>query len=630
MGEFWDDLRSVGYRTLDFDRGLTIPRRLEQLAADEPERVCMMHAGEQCTFRELNERANQLARYLAGAYTVANGAIVALVMQRSVRLVQTILALWKCGAAYLPIPPEMPLSAMQRTIRASGVSLVLYDELPAEQVSALGAMVRLVRVDASCSAGEDSGSVGKVGDVGGGGSGSVASELAYVLYTSGSTGTPKGAMVEHLGMLNHLHAKIADLGLSPDSVVAQTAPLSFDISVWQMFGALFAGGRIAIYDVALQLDARRFTERLVEDRVTVLEVVPSYLESLLDAWQGWEPMPRFEALEYLIVTGETASPALANRWLRAFPTVPLMNAYGPTEASDDVTHHVMTSTIEAQTVPLGRPIPNVRIYVLDEAGGLCGPNIKGEICVSGICVGRGYLNDPEQTARVFVADPFVPGERMYRTGDIGFWNGDGILEFVGRLDEQVKIRGHRIEIGEIEACLERCPEVRKVAVVASGEAHEKRLEAYVVLAPGGLLANCEKFVRQHLSEAMVPAHFVELDRLPLTPNGKLDRTALRQRVSSATRRAPQTPTEQAVLDIFAQVLGMRELGTDDDFFRSGGNSLAAMRVLTAIHQKLGVEVPMWALLEARTVTAVSVVVDSLRDAHAGAASPQAGRELYSV
>jgi amino acid adenylation domain-containing protein len=283
-------------------------------------------------------------------------------------------------------------------------------------------------------------------------------QLAYVIYTSGSTGVPKGVMVEHGGMLNHLLAKISDLGLGAEDVVAQTASQAFDISVWQFLAALLIGGRVEVFGEEEAHDPARLLDGVEQEGVTVLETVPSLLRAMLDEVERRAPgRERLSRLRWLIPTGEALPPELTRRWLAAHPTVPLVNAYGPTECSDDVTHHIINRppASEEFNTPIGRPVANTRLYVLDAGMQLLPVGVLGELYVGGAGVGRGYLYDAAKTASVFVPDPYSgeAGARLYRTGDVGRWLPDGTLEFLGRIDHQVKVRGFRIELGEIEAVL---------------------------------------------------------------------------------------------------------------------------------------------------------------------------------
>ena len=610
-------MRMLGHRTLEFDGSSQIRHAIERFAALTPDRVSLRQSGVERTFGQLNARANQLARCFADRLGVGPGEVVALIADRSILMVESILALWKCGAAYLPVDPGHPPSYVRTMLESSGVRVVAVDpsHVSSELTAALAGDRRVVELTAGFASAESPSDLGVP---------TPESALAYVIYTSGSTGPPKGVMVEHRGMLNHLHAKIVDLSLSERSAVVQNASNSFDISVWQMFAGPFAGGRTVIYEKALQLEPLPFAARLDADGATVLEVVPSYLETLLDAWERSDRSIALASLEFLVVTGEAVHPRVVNRWLRLFPRVPVVNAYGPTEASDDITHHVMTSAVRTDTVPLGRPIPNMLVYVLDEHLRLCPKGVKGEIFASGIGVSRGYLHAPAQTALAFVPDPFDPARRMYRTGDCGRWTADGTLEYLGRTDSQVKVRGFRIDLGEVERRVSECPGVKAAAVVTRPGAGDQ-LCAYVVLEPGGSRSRCRAHLSRELPHYMVPADFVEIDQLPLTANGKIDRKALERLDGPQDRSAPRqtaSETERTLARIWEQVLDREGIGVTDRFFDVGGNSLRAMQVLSRVRSQLGVELGLETMFAQPTIADLAGLVSK--------ADPRAAEPIRST
>ncbi|MFE1872681.1 amino acid adenylation domain-containing protein [Streptomyces sp. NPDC059496] len=619
-------VRTLGHRELEFDRSLQIHRAIEHFAVTAPDRLALSSAtdaADRRTFAQLNTRANQLARYFADELDVRPGEVVALVMDRSVLMVESILALWKCGAAYLPVDPSYPAAFVRSMLDSSGVRVVSLDprQVPDELRAQVPAECRLVELTGRTGHHYSGTDLGLPVEESG---------IAYVIYTSGSTGVPKGVMVEHLGMLNHLHAKIVDLGLGEESVVMQNASNSFDISLWQMFAAPFVGGRTIVVAEALQLDPVRFAERVEAEQVTVLEVVPSYLEAMLDAWERAGRPIELEKLQYLMVTGEACLPRQVNRWLRAYPDIPVVNAYGPTEASDDVTHHVMGQAVDSEIVPLGSPIPNTLIYVLDEHLRVCPQGARGEIYVSGIGVSRGYLNAPEQTARAFMTDPFQPERRMYKTGDNGRWTEQGHLEYLGRTDSQVKVRGFRVDLGEIERRVDEAPGVKQAAVVVKnlgGSGRDKQLFAYLVLEPGGTVARCREHVQRELPHHMVPSEYVVLEQLPLTSNGKVDRKSLAALEAAGTAEAavaPRTDIERALAEIWAEVLGLDTVGVTDRFFDVGGNSLRAIQVLARVRGRLGAAVGLEQLFAHPTVAELAALLPEATDVDGGEAISSLG------
>ncbi len=518
----------------EFPKDKPVYRFIEEWAGKEPNRVALAFAGKEVTYLSLNRRANQLARLLQ-ASGIKTDETAAIMLDRSPLVVESILAVWKAGGAYIPIDPSSPRARITSVLKDSRAKVLLTLRQYAAPDLEKDTNVRIIEPREA----QDSNTADVGGETG-------MHSLAYVIFTSGSTGKPKGAMVEHIGMMNHLHAKIHDLRLTNTSIAAQNATLTFDISVWQLFAALIPGGKTIIYPDEIILEPDRFITRLRDDRVTILEVVPSYLAILLEtpalrqASPTLSPLP---ALEYLLVTGEEIKPQLVKKWFENCPHIKLVNAYGPTEASDDITHFHMDNVLAAQCprIPIGKPIQNTAIYIVDENMNLCPPGVKGEICVSGTGVGRGYLNNPELSAGKFImtmpagSDLSNPSNlsyksyKIYKTGDLGRWLPDGNIEFFGRKDHQVKIRGFRIELGEIENELLAVKEVKEVVLTAKDDKKgNKYLCAYLVMKTKRNFntREIEKYLTEKLPGYMVPAYFVQLDKIPLTPAGKIDRKAL--------------------------------------------------------------------------------------------------------
>ena len=364
-------------------------------------------------------------------------------------------------------------------------------------------------------------------------------------------------MVEHKGMLNNIMSKISSLGLGGADIIAQTASQCFDISVWQFMTALLCGGRVHIIRDEVAHDPHRLLLSLEEHAVTIVETVPALMQGMLDAEAELGVLPGLSRLRWLLPTGEALPAALCRRWLQQYPAVPLLNAYGPAECSDDVAVHAIRPPLSDDLVyvPIGRPIDNIRLFILNTFMAPAPVGVPGELCVAGVGVGRGYVNDPERTAAVFIPDPFSSetGRRLYKTGDLARYRPDGTIEFLGRRDHQVKIRGYRIELGEIEAQLGYHPDVHEAVVLArEDQPGEKRLVAYIVSHHGRVpdTDGLRRFLREKLPEYMVPSAFLLLDVLPRTPNGKMDRNALPAPDTSgeAGRRylPPRTATEEII------------------------------------------------------------------------------------
>ncbi|MCP4148521.1 MAG: AMP-binding protein [bacterium] len=439
--------------------------------------------------------------------------------------------------------------------------------------------------------------------------------LAYINYTSGTTGRPKGVTIHHQGMINHLYAKINDLGLTSGDVVAQTASAAFDISVWQFLAGLLVGGTVYIIEKETVLEPSRFLKVLQQGNVSILETVPSLMSAFLDMVES-EPDKELRHLRWMIPTGEALTIQLTGEWYKHYPFIKLVNAYGPTEASDDVTHYVVRQVPEENrlTVPIGKPLQNLHIYIVDKNLSLCPIGVRGEICVAGVGVGKGYWKEPGKTASAFVPNPFLAEiedktyDTLYRTGDIGFFREDGNVECLGRLDHQVKIRGNRIELGEIEHQLIKHPDIRQsVVIVRETQSGDKTICAYVVLHKDkgidvGLL---REFLAAELPDYMIPAFFVPLAELPLTINGKVDAKALPdpQLQVGEGHVAPGDEVEERLAHIWADVLDIDEsrIGIHSNFFEKGGHSLLAVILVTKIHKEFNVKVPIETIFETPTI-----------------------------
>ncbi len=417
-----------------------------------------------------------------------------------------------------------------------------------------------------------------------------ADNLAYVIYTSGSTGTPKGAMNAHMGVVNRLLWMQDAYGLTADDAVLQKTPYSFDVSVWEFFWPLLAGARLMIAQPGGHKDPAYLSDVIQRENITTLHFVPSMLQAFLE----YEGASFCIGVKRVICSGEALPAALARRFRERLPGCELHNLYGPTEAAVDVTAWKCGAGTEAPSVPIGRPVANTRIYILGTRGEPVPVNVAGEVYIGGVQVGRGYLNRPDLTAERFVADPFSAdsGARMYKTGDLGRWTADGVIEYLGRNDFQVKIRGFRIELGEIEARLAEYEGVREPVVLAREDSSgDKRLVAYYVSGVNIEVEALRAHLLTKLPEYMVPGAYVRLDRMPLSHNGKLDRKALPAPDSGAyvqdAYEAPIGPVEEKLAKIWVGVLGLDRISRNANFFDLGGHSLLAVRVLMLIEAEFG-------------------------------------------
>ncbi|MDD5036087.1 MAG: amino acid adenylation domain-containing protein [Methylococcaceae bacterium] len=586
--------------------------RFEAQAASTPEAVAAACQGEVLNYRELNLRVNRLAHALR-AEGIGPESLVALLAERGIDFLVMMLGVFKAGGAYLPLDPTHPDTRLTQVLEEARCEWLLAGEAYRQRAEALGLRLDLrvsVRALAVLEAAAiPGGNPVRLHD---------PSNLAVAIFTSGSTGTPKGAMVMHRGMFNNLITKVPTLGLGADDVIAQTAGQCFDISVWQHLTALVCGGRVEIFPDEQAKDPRLLLRRLAECDVTILEAVPSMIQAMLDISADLE-LPR---LRWLIASGEAFAPELCRRWMERFPAIRVLNAYGPAECSDDVSYHEIRTAPGAidTTVPIGRPVHNIRLYLLDPWLAPVPVGVPGEVCVAGIQVGRGYLHQRGSTAETFIPDPLDGcGERLYRTGDLGRYREDGTLEFLGRLNHQVKIRGVRIEPGEIEAQLLLHPWVEQAVVVAGDDGvGTKRLVAYLMSNEDGVDATLlNETLRSHLSSrlpaVLVPSVFVRLAAMPLNANGKIDRKALPAPDFSGQMEAryvaPRNTAEEILCGIWQEVLGVGRVGVEDSFFDLGGHSLLVVQVLSRIRTAFGIEVPLRRVFDAPTVARLADVVE---------------------
>jgi amino acid adenylation domain-containing protein len=611
----WNDTKT------SFRRLGTFSERFAKQAERTPNAIAVSEGRIRLSYRELARRSSAITDRLV-MEGVGPDVVVVLLSERGCDSLAAMIAVQRAGGAFLPLGPNIPPARLAQIIQHSRTPLVLAgrgcDKVLGKALSGMPArgrpqvlsLARLTRATPRNHA-----PPGRP----------ATSSLAYVIYTSGSTGVPKGAMIEQRGLLNHLLSKISDLQLSASDVIAQTAPQTFDISVWQFLTALMVGGRVHICADAEVRDPTQLTQVIRREGVTVLQIVPALLRAILDRMPNESIACALSGLRWLICIGEALAPDLCSSWLRHFPGVPLINAYGPAECSDTVATHCLATPLPASlaTVPIGRAIANTRLYVLDAHMQPSPIGVAGELCVGGAGVGRGYLNDPDQTRRNFLRDPFTQrrGARLYRTGDLARWRADGNLEFVGRVDHQVKIRGHRIELEEIEHVLVEHNNVQAAVVLARDDVvGEGRLIAHIVAASRRepKVNELRDFLKAKLPEYMIPTGFVFLDRLPLTAHGKVDRPALARirqnlKVAGSEFVGPRDTTEEVLSRIWAGLLAAEKIGVFDNFFDLGGHSLLAGRALARVAEAFGVSLPLRALFEAPTVAALARRIREARE-----------------
>ncbi|WNM31437.1 amino acid adenylation domain-containing protein [Streptomyces sp. Li-HN-5-11] len=566
----------------------TLPALFEAQVVRTPDAVAVVFEGVEVSYAELDARANRLARLLV-ARGVAAGSVVGVCLERGVELVVALLAVVKAGAAYLPVDPEYPADRIGYVLETAGASVVV---TAGGLAGALPAGVAPVLVEDPGLAGLDGGAPSVVVR---------PQDAAYVIFTSGSTGRPKGVVVTHEGIVNRLAWMQSRYGLGAGDRVVQKTPFGFDVSVWEFFWPLLEGAGLVVARPGGHRDPEYLASLICEQGVTTAHFVPSMLEAFLA-----EPAAAGcgGVLRRVVCSGEALPLHVQQRFFELLGDVDLHNLYGPTEASVDVTAWECEREQTTGAVPIGAPVANTRVYVLDAALNPVPVGAAGELYLAGVQLARGYAGRPGPTGERFVANPFEPGARMYRTGDIARWRADGHLEYLGRADEQVKIRGFRIEPGEVQAVVAAHPQVAQAAVIAREDIPgETRLVAYVVPAgddADGLPEVIREFAARQLPEYMVPSAVAVLDELPLSVNGKLDRKALpAPTYTSGTGRGPANEREEIVCAAFADILGLERVGVDDNFFRLGGHSLTGIRLVEQLRLR-GVAVSVRTLFQAPT------------------------------
>ncbi len=587
---------------VDFPRDVRLEALIAEQARRTPELVAVEADDASLTYRELEQRANQLARWLR-EQGVGRGDRVGLVLDRSLEMVVGLLGTLKSGAAYVPLDPDYPKERLAFMRQDSEAAILLTQERFASDLAATGARVVSLDTEWGMIAAHSLDPVEPEAD---------ASDLAYVIYTSGSTGKPKGAMNAHRGIVNRLLWMQQEYKLGTDDRVLQKTPFSFDVSVWEFFWPLLTGARLVMARPGDHRDPEYLVQTICDRQITTIHFVPSMLRVFLE--QGG--VDSCKSLRRVICSGEGLSPEVRDRFFERLDCG-LHNLDGPTEAAVDVTYWECRRDDRRRMVPIGRPVANTRMYVLDERLEPMPVGVPGELHIGGVQVGLGYLGRPELTAERFIPDPFAGGAqaRLYKTGDLARWLSDGTLEYLGRLDNQVRVRGFRIEPGEIEVVLAANPQVSQALVVAREmRPGDMRLIAYLVRR-GANEPSLEELRRQlavDMPEHMIPQHFVFVPAMPLTPSGKLDRNALplpEQAPAEGLRRAPRTRVERVIASAWKEALGIPDLGLQDNFFRLGGHSLLAAQVVARLARENGLALTLRSVFEAPTVETLAALVE---------------------
>jgi amino acid adenylation domain-containing protein len=585
----WNETRT------DYPRGATVAQLFEETASLHADAVAVVFKDQRLTYAELNVRANRLAHRLR-RMGVADETLVGCCLERSVELVVALIAILKAGGAYLPLDPSYPKERFDTMLEESSPAVILAPKsLGAAVLAGTGARVLHVGELEPASSREDDANPARVGG---------PSSLAYVMYTSGSTGRPKGVMIENRSIVR-LVRNTNWCRFGSDEVFLLFAPVSFDASTFEIWGPLLNGGRL----IVMPPETSSLTD--LGSVIRGQGVTTLWLTSGLFSLMVEERLDDLQSVRQLVAGGDVLSPRHVRMVVEKLPDCALINGYGPTENTTfTCCHRVQPEDRFSNSVPIGRPIANTRVYLLDEQRKPVAPGEAGELYAGGDGVARGYLHNSEETAERFLPDPFSvePVARMYRTGDLARWRADGVIEFLGRLDQQVKILGHRIEPGEIEAVLTMHPGVKHVVVVPHAEENAtKRLVAYYAPSSeaGPSPRDLQQFLQRKLPPYMIPALFVQLNSFPLSPNGKVDRAALPapkfESRGNSISDDPSSEIDRTLADLWRRILRVERVGLDDNFFDMGGDSLLLVAVHSNLQKMLQMEIAVTDLFEFTTI-----------------------------
>jgi amino acid adenylation domain-containing protein len=592
----------------NYPKHLCIHQLIEQQAARTPDNIAVVFENQQLTYAQLNTRANQLAHQLQ---TLGVGAetIVALCVERSLDMLVGLLGILKAGAAYLPLDPIVPIDRVSYMVQDAGASVILTQKHLAQGFSEQA--TPLICLDSEWEVIAQQPDENPLSQA-------TPENLVYVIYTSGSTGKPKGVAVEHRQLLNYLHGILERLDLPESASFATVSTFAADLGNTAIFPALCTGGCLHIISHERATSPEALVEYCKSHRIDCLKIVPSHLNALLTASHPEQILPK----KYLILGGEVLSWQLVEKIRQYAPSCQILNHYGPTETTVGVLTYPVHERMrdKSETVPLGRAIANTQVYILDHYLQPVPIGVAGELYIGGDSVARGYLNQPQLTADKFITIEHLGGQdvyptRVYKTGDLARYLPDGNIEFLGRIDHQVKIRGFRVELGEISSLLAQHPSVREsVVLVREDEPGNQRLVAYILPHSDAkpVVSNLKDFLQEQLPDYMIPTAFVLLDAFPLTPNGKIDRLALpapdSARFNLKEYVAPQTPIEEVLADIWADILKIERVGIHDNFFDLGGHSLLATQLISRVHKILRAQLTLRDLFEVPTIANLSKIL----------------------
>jgi amino acid adenylation domain-containing protein len=565
---------------ITYEEGKTVLDLFRERVAELPEQVAVRFEDEQLSYRELDTITGQLAHHLHTQYEVGLNDLVGIKLERGVPMLVAVLGILKAGGAYVPVDTTYPEQRIQYLKADSNYKVCIEEEFMQAFRSAAGPVMENIKLPGSAA--------------------------AYAIYTSGSTGNPKGVLNEHAGLYNRLLWMRDDLGISSNDIILQKTPYTFDVSVWELLMPAITGSRLVFAKPEGHKDPMYLQELIAKEQITILHFVPSMLGIFLENLEA----AKCRSIKHIVCSGEALSPVLVEECKEKLPWVRLHNLYGPTEAAIDVTAVELTNVdTKVNGVSIGKPVANTRIYIVDRNLNLQPVGVPGELLIEGIQVARGYLNLPELSAAKFIESPFNAGDRIYRTGDLAKWLPNGEIAYMGRMDDQVKIRGNRIELGEIETRIKGSGYVEQAAVIVKGYALRKYLVAYVIPRDGYSREQLYNHLGMQLPEYMIPGMIMELESLPLTSSGKLNRRALPEPVQADVAAenyvAPRNEMEAQLVSIWKGVLGLERVSIHDNFFRIGGDSIIAIRLISRINKQLNAALTIAQLYQFNTIAGLS-------------------------
>lgn len=597
--------------SLDYSKDKPIHKIFEEQVKRTPENAALVYYDQKLTYKELDIKSNILAKKLR-EQGVKRDSIVALIAEPSLEMIVGIMGILKAGGAYLPISPEYPEDRIGYILQDSGANVILTQSKFLELIVFNGKVLDLCDEEIFAGSGEELANINELSD------------LAYVIYTSGTTGKPKGVMIEHKNLLAYVTAFLNEYKLSDKDNVLQQANYAFDAFIEEVFPALTVGGKVFIVNKYDALDTSKLQEFIFKNKINLISCSPLFLNEL-------NKCSNLESIHTFISGGDVLKSEYFNNLIK-YSNV--YNTCGPTETTVCYSYYKCPEKING-SIPIGKPIANYKVYILDKSSNLSPVGVVGEIFISGHGLARGYLNSPELTAEKFIDNPYSPGEKMYKTGDLGRWISDGNIEFLGRLDHQVKIRGFRVELGEIENQLLKYEGIKEAVVLDREDSNGgKYLCAYIAAVKELTIAVLRESLSKSLPEYMIPSYFIQLDKIPQTINGKVDRRALlgldANLVTGVEYEAPRDEIEKKLSEIWCQILGLSEAGINDNFFDLGGHSLKATALISRIHKEFNVEMPLREVFVSPTIKGLSTYIKRTEKSIYESIKPAEIKEHYNV